>query len=211
MIEQRVQRGRPRSERARRAVLESTAELLLRDGLSGVTMDAVARHAGVSKATIYRWWPAKETLAVDALYDEWDAAVPRSADTGSLRGDLLALIRPWVKVVQDRRYGPVVAGLMAKVQSDPEFAKTYNARLVDPRRERAREALRRAAERGEIGPPPDMELAIDLLYGPIYHRLLHGHAPVDDEFLSRLVDGVVAAVAAPDQRQTTPPAAAPMA
>ena len=205
MIEERSQRGRPRSQRARRAVLESAAALMLRDGLNGVTMDAVARDAGVSKATIYRWWPAKETLAVDALFDEWDAAVPHSEDTGSLRGDLLALICPWVKLVKQRRYAPVVAGLVAKVQSDPEFAKVFNTRLVEPRRERAREAFRRSVERGEIAQPPDMELAIDLLYGPIYHRLLQSHAPVNDQFLRHLVDAVVAATdhAAPTTPEAT--------
>ena len=68
------QRGRPRSERARKAILEAAAELLLARGLSAVSMDAVAERAGVSKATIYRWWATKETLALDALYTEWAAA-----------------------------------------------------------------------------------------------------------------------------------------
>src|ERR1039458_1340509 len=87
-------RGRPRSERARKAILEAAAELLLARGLSAVSMDAVAEQAGVSKATIYRWWPTKETLALDALYTEWAAARPYPRDTGSLRGDLLSLFRP---------------------------------------------------------------------------------------------------------------------
>ena len=68
-------RGRPRSEKAREAILAAAAELLLERGLGAVSMDAVAEQAGVSKATIYRWWPTKETLALDALYHEWDAAV----------------------------------------------------------------------------------------------------------------------------------------
>src|SRR6202142_4666186 len=87
------QRGRPRSEKARDAILAAAAELLLARGLGAVSMDAVAEQAGVSKATIYRWWPTKETLALDALYHEW-SAVPAPRDTGSLRGDLLSLLLP---------------------------------------------------------------------------------------------------------------------
>src|ERR1022692_2914324 len=71
-------------------------------GRAAVSMDAVAERAGVSKATIYRWWPTKETLALDALYTEWDAARPYSRDTGSLRGDLLALLRPWARLASSR-------------------------------------------------------------------------------------------------------------
>ena len=83
-------RGRPRSEKARLAILEAATELLLVQGLSAVSMDAVAERAGVSKATIYRWWPTKETLALDALFNEWAAARPRRA------GHRLAAGRPAV-------------------------------------------------------------------------------------------------------------------
>src|SRR6476659_4652800 len=88
------QRGRPRSEQASNAILTAAAELLLEHGLAAINMDAVAARAGVSKATIYRWWPTKETLALDALYHEWDTARPELQDTGSLRADLLALLGP---------------------------------------------------------------------------------------------------------------------
>lgn len=88
-------RGRPRSETARKAVLAAAAELLLDRGLSGVSMDAVAERARVSKATIYRWWPTKETLALDMLFNEWSAVTPQHYESGSLRIDLLALLRAW--------------------------------------------------------------------------------------------------------------------
>jgi len=82
-------RGRPRSARAHEATLEAAAGLLLERGLDAVSMDAVAARAGVSKATIYRWWPTKESLALDALYTQWSAAAPVPRDTGSLRDDLI--------------------------------------------------------------------------------------------------------------------------
>jgi AcrR family transcriptional regulator len=180
-------RGRPRSEKARKAVLDAAAELLLARGLSAVSMDAVAERAGVSKATIYRWWPTKETLALDALYSEWDAR-PHPRDTGSLRGDLLALLRPWARLAGSRPYGRVIAALVTEAQTDPVFAAEYRHRVVEPRRDQARAIFRRAIERGEIPADTKIEVALDLLYGPLYHRLLHGHAPLNDRFTQDVID-----------------------
>jgi AcrR family transcriptional regulator len=184
-------RGRPRSERARLAILEAAAELLLDRGLSAVSMDAVAERAGVSKATIYRWWPTKETLALDALFNEWQAATPTTRDTGSLRGDLLALMRPWARLAGSRPYGRVIAALITEAQTDPGFAAEYRARFVEPRRGQAREVFRRAIDRGEIPADTKIEVALDMLYGPLYHRLLHGHAPLNDRFVRDVVDGAL--------------------
>jgi AcrR family transcriptional regulator len=179
--------GRPRSEKARSAILEAAAELLLEQGLGAVSMDTVAARAGVSKATIYRWWPTKQTLALDALYHEW-AGVPGARDTGSLRGDLLTLLRPWARLTGRRPYGRAIAALLTEAQTDPAFAREYRAGFVHPRREEGRAILRRAIERGEIAANTKIEVALDLLYGPIYHRLLHGHAPLNDRFVRDVID-----------------------
>jgi AcrR family transcriptional regulator len=181
-------RGRPRSERAQQAILAAAAELLLARGLAAVSMDAVAEQAGVSKATIYRWWPSKEALALDALYAQWAAAQPSRVDTGTLRGDLLALLRPWAAAVGSGPYGRVVAALLTEAQSDPAFAAEYRQRVVQPRRDHARAILSRAIERDEIPACTKTEVAIDLLYGPLYHRLLHAHAPLDDQFVEDVID-----------------------
>ena len=181
-------RGRPRSEKAHKAILDAAAELLLARGLSAVSMDAVAERAGVSKATIYRWWPTKETLALDALYTEWATVGPSPRDTGSLRGDLLALLRPWARLTSSRPYGRVIAALITEAQTDPVFATEYRQRVVEPRRDQARAIFRRAIERGEIPPHTNIEVALDLLYGPLYHRLLHGHAPLTDRFTQDVID-----------------------
>jgi AcrR family transcriptional regulator len=185
------QRGRPRSERARKAILEAAAELLLARGLSAVSMDAVAERAGVSKATIYRWWPTKETLALDALYTEWAAARSQTRDTGSLRGDLLSMLRPWARLAGSRPYGRVVAALLTEAQTDPVFGAEYRQRFLEPRREQVREIFRRAIERGEIPAGTKVEVSLDLLYGSVYHRLLHGHAPLNDRFVRDVVDTVL--------------------
>jgi AcrR family transcriptional regulator len=193
-------RGRPRSEKARGAILEAAAELLLEQGLTAVSMDAVAARAGVSKATIYRWWPTKETLALDALYHEW-AGVPPPQDTGSLRGELLGLLRPWARLASRRPYGRAIAALLTEAQTDPAFAHQYRTRFVQPRREQARAIFRRAIERGEIPADTKIEVALDLLYGPIYHRLLHGHAPLNDRFVRDVIDTALNGIApAPPRR-----------
>ena len=188
MTTERVQRGRPRSEAAHRSILQAAAELLLTHGLAAVSMDAVAERAGVSKATIYRWWPTKETLALDALYSEWAKAAPSPRDTGTLRGDLLSLLRPWARLASSRPYGRVVAALVTEAQTDPVFAQEYQQRVVAPRRDQARAVFQRAMERGEIPADTKLDVALDLIYGPLYHRLLHGHAPLNDRFVRDVID-----------------------
>jgi AcrR family transcriptional regulator len=188
-------RGRPRSARAREAVLAAAADLLLTRGLGAVSMNAVAEQAGVSKATIYRWWPTKETLALDALHHEW-ALARATEETGSVRTELLALLRPWVRVVGKRPYGRVIAALITEAQTDPGFAELYLERFVEPRRAQVRPILVRAIERGELPATTNIELALDLFYGPLYHRMLHGHAPLNERFLLDLVDTVLAGLAA---------------
>jgi AcrR family transcriptional regulator len=188
-------RGRPRSEKAHTAILEAAAELLLARGLSAVSMDAVAQRAGVSKATIYRWWPTKETLALDALYSEWAAARPYPRDTGALRGDLLSLLRPWARLAGSRPYGRVIAALITEAQTDPAFAAEYRERFVEPRRDLARAIFRRAIQRGEIPADTKIEVALDLLYGPLYHRLLHGHAPLNERFVRDVIDTALDGIA----------------
>jgi AcrR family transcriptional regulator len=186
-------RGRPRSERARTAILDAAGELLIEHGLPAVSMDTVAARAGVSKATIYRWWPTKEMLAMDSLYHEW-SGVPAPRDTGSLRGDLRGLFRPWVREVARRPYGMVIAALLTQAQAGPRFAEEYRARFVEPRRDQARTIFARAIDRGEIGPDTNVEIALDMLYGPVYHRLLYGHAPLNDRFVTDLIDTVLSGI-----------------
>ncbi len=184
-------RGRPRSERARLAILDTAGELLLEHGLAGASMDAVAARAGVSKATIYRWWPSKETLALEAVYRAWSDVGPPQPDTGSLRGDLRAMLLPWARRLRERPYGRVIAAFITEAQTDPAFEEQYRTGFVEPRRALGRAALARAAARGEIPAEVDVDVALDMLYGPIYHRLLHRHAPFTDRFVTEVVDVVV--------------------
>jgi len=202
-VQAEARRGRPRSERAQRAILTAAADLVLERGLDAVSMDALAESAGVSKATIYRWWPTKEAVALDALAAAWAGPGLVAPDTGTLRGDLLALLRPWLRRVKARPYARVLGAFIAKAHSDPAFAADYLARVVTPRRDIARTVVDRAIERGEIRADTPVDVALDVIYGAIYHRLLHGHAPLTDRFVTQVVDTVLNGLVSqsPDTRE----------
>ena len=191
-----ARRGRPRSEKAQRAILEAAAELLVAQSLAAVSVAEVAARAGVSKATIYRRWRTKELLALDALFDAWTADHRPIHATGKLHADLLTLLRPWVELLRTRPYGHLLAALLAEAQTNARFAEEYWLRLVGPRRDEARALIEHAVERGTAS-GPEIELALDLVYGAIYHRLFHGHAPLDERFLHDVVGSAVAVLERP--------------
>jgi len=188
-------RGRPRSAKARQSILDAATALLIEHGIDAVSMDELAELAGVSKATVYRWWPSKHMLALDVLLADWDAGAPRPRDTGSLRGDLRLLFRPWARRLSARPYGAVVAALAAEARLDAQFAELWRERFIRLRREPGRAALQRAIDRGELPPGTDVELVLDLLDGPLYHRLLHGHAPINERVAGSIVDAIITGIA----------------
>jgi AcrR family transcriptional regulator len=189
-------RGRPRSESRRQAILKAAYKLLSDHGLAGTSMDAVAERAGVSKATIYRWWSSKELLALDALYESWDTepGPALAMDVTTLEDELLALVLPWVRMVADSSSTRILLGILTKAKDDPGFADAYRERFIQPRREGSRGVLRRAIERGEVAADVDIEVAADLVWGPLYHRLLHGHERFDERFARRSVAMAVAGI-----------------
>ena len=172
--------------------MSAAEKLLLRHGLADVSMDEIADSAGVSKATIYRWWPSKELLALEALLHSWDGDRDKEKDTGTLRGDLRAILRPWVKRVTERRFTPLIAALTAEAQCDVKFARQWRERFLESRRACDREVFRRAIHRGEISAKTDVDLALDMIFGTLYHRLLHAHQPVSVPVAYRVVDQVLA-------------------
>jgi AcrR family transcriptional regulator len=182
-------RGRPRSERARRAILKAAGELLERHGFTAVTMERIAERAGVSKATIYRWWPNKAAVMTDSFLE---LMVPDTSplDTGSAREDLRLRLRGLAHVLAGRS-GRFVAALIAESQTDPEVAEALRTQWISVRRRETRPLLRRGIERGELRSDLDLEVAIDALYGPVYWRMLTGYAPLSDDFVDRLVDHVI--------------------
>jgi AcrR family transcriptional regulator len=172
--------GRPRSEGCRQKVLAAADTIFARDGLARMSVDAIALSAGVSKATIYRWWPNKAAIVMEALLasTEADVHVPVSPFP---EDDLIAKIRRTVALFRGPR-SRVIASLIGQAQSDPEIAEAYRQQLLGPRRIAMRAAIDRAVEAGLYRADIDFDLAIDILYGPLYQRLLLRHAPLDEAF-----------------------------
>lgn len=181
--------GRPRDERADRAILEATLELTRTCGLAGLHMDAVAAHAGVSKATIYRRWASKEALVLDA----WAAVVQPSPvpDTGSLRRDLADYFDGFADKVASGSAGEVLPHLLTAARTNPEIAGMLQD-YVRNRREPIRLILQRARRRGELDHHVDVELVIDALVGPLMYRVLVTGGVVDARTVRRLHDLVLA-------------------
>lgn len=182
--------GRPRSAEAGAAILEAATELLAEKGLSGMSMEEVAARAGVGKATVYRRWPSRGALALDAFLAEFQSRLA-PANTGSLRGDLRLALETWVRAVTTTRAGKMLAGLIAEAQQDPDLAMAWRERVFNPLRQHHREIVERAVRRGEVPAGTDADLVLDLVFGSAYHRLLHGHLPLDERFALRAVDLVV--------------------
>jgi AcrR family transcriptional regulator len=178
--------GRPREQRADRAILRAAIELIAAQGVRDLRMDDVADRARVGKATIYRRYRSKDelvTAAVSALVSE--IPVP---DAGSTRADLDALMDGAVKVY---RGGSVEAGVMPSLvdamSRDVELARSVRDGFLEGRRAALRAVLERGIERGDLRADLDLELALDVLAGPLFYRLLITGGPIDRQ----LADGVV--------------------
>ena len=181
--------GRPRSEQARVAILRSALKLLGENGFSDLTIEAVAAHANVGKATVYRWWPNKAALIADAFASSTTRKL-HFPDTGSLRSDMSQQMRQVVKVFRSRR-GRIVSAMLAGGQSDREIIAAFRERFLWPRRREAYATLRRGIQRGELPRNVDMDLLLDSLYGPIYMRFLIRHIKLTADFVDHLCEMVL--------------------
>ncbi len=177
--------GRPRSERARLATLEAAADLLVEGGLTAATMEAIAARAGVSKVTIYQWWPSRGAVAVDAYFHRFDETYSY-VDTGDVAADLTTQVRLLIHAFRGRA-GEIMAELIGRAQTDPVLAETLRTGWLVPRREAAAAVLERAVARGQLRPDADIPTVMDELYAPLYWRLLMRHQPLDDALADELV------------------------
>jgi AcrR family transcriptional regulator len=177
--------GRPRSEATRLAILDATADLMLESGFSGTTIEAIAARARVSKVTIYKWWPSRGAVAIDAYFHRFreTSVYP---DTGDVATDITTQILSVIETFRGRA-GYVMAELLGHAQSDPALAEMLRVRWLQPRREAATVVLQRAIERGEIRKDVSLPVLMDELYGPVYYRLIARHEPLSDEFAHELV------------------------
>lgn len=172
--------GRPRSEKARKAVLRSTLALLKRVGFNDLSIEAVAAKARVGKATIYRWWPNRAELVVAAFVFAVEPEL-RFPSAGSVLQSLHRQMRRWA-VIFHSPLGQIVAAVIGAGQSDPEILDAFRSHWIEPRRIEARKLLQQAIAKGEIRSDLDPDAILDLFYGPLYLRLLLKHAPLNEKF-----------------------------
>ncbi|WP_028049031.1 TetR/AcrR family transcriptional regulator [Cellulomonas sp. URHD0024] len=181
--------GRRRDESKDDAILEAARELLVERGFDGMTMDAVADRAGAGKATVYRRWPSKVQLTVEAVVCSrgMSATVDEIPDTGSLRGDLLAVRfgRPTDDATE------LMSGIMSAVRENPEVAAVFHEQFVRSRVRLMRGLLERAQARGELRPDVDLDIVSAVAPAMISYRKLVAGLKVDDEFVVSMIDSVI--------------------
>ncbi len=161
-----------------------------------MSIEEVAARAGVGKTTIYRRWPSKGLLALDAFVTSFSAEQARP-DTGTLRGDLIVALHAWVRAVTETAMGPMLTGLIAEAQNDPELRGAWRDRVLEPLRVQHRMMLDRAVDRGEIPPGIDPDVVLDLFFGAAEHRLLLGHLPMSARFIEQVVDIILNGIQRP--------------
>jgi AcrR family transcriptional regulator len=186
------------TDRVRQTALATTTQLLAEVGLDSFTMDDVVRRSGLSKSTLYRWWPSKGSLAFDAFREKirevaeaMDEFMPYE-DRGRAEGELFTQVNGMMQLLARTDTGRTLADLIAEGRRDDRVLDSFRTDFLMPRRRRSREIIERELIR--LGRPDAVpaDVVLDLLYGAIYFRLLVGHAPLDEAFARQIVDFVTA-------------------
>ena len=183
-----------RSERSRRAILGAALDLVEDVGYAKTSVEGIAARAGVGKQTIYRWWPSKGAVLLDALLtlSEDDEGVEPLPDTGDLVADLKLVLRATVDELTNPRYDAPMRALATEILHDPALHEEWRERIDGPLTRIREERLRSAQAAGELRADLDLALAIDLIWGPLFHRWLQGSGPLTPQFADELVDAAVA-------------------
>lgn len=199
--------GRPRSAAAHVAILGAAIALVREVGYDAVTIEGIAERAGVGKATLYRWWPSRELLVVEAI-GQIVRAIP-VPDTGRAEADILALMRASMMMYADPATGPLLSGLVAAMARHPAVADAVRTGFVREWRTAVHVVLRRAAARGELRRRLDTSLALDLLAGPLFYRYLMLGVAIDERFIRRVVRSVLRGLAPATAARRSPPSPLP--
>jgi len=192
-LPERRGRGRRPADEVRADVLRAVGDLLLAEGSAELTFERVARLAGVSKTTLYKWWPSKGALALDGYFHAVEPALA-FPDTGDIRADLISQLRAFAQVMTQTPGGRVLAELIGQAQTDADLAQAYRALYSAERRRLACDRMRKAQDVGQLRSEVDPQVVVDQLWGAVYHRLLIPDEPVTDAFIvalvSNLLDGI---------------------
>jgi AcrR family transcriptional regulator len=191
-------RGRPRSERARAAILAAATDLLVSGRIDAVTMEAIAARAGVSKSTIYKWWPSPAHVILESFFNRTSHTIAID-ESASLQEVLTSQVMLLMRLFRDSDAGPLMADLMAASRADPDIRAALDEQWLRPRRQVGARLLRAGVERGELDAGTDIAAAVDQIFAPVYYRLLLGHEPLHDALAATLVRQVL------DGLRTRPP------
>jgi AcrR family transcriptional regulator len=186
--------GRPRDSNATALILRTALDLGEELGFAGLTVEGIAARAGVAKTTIYRRWPNVWAIIMDAFLAEVTRMAPLQ-ERPTARESFAASMRLLARAYRSRQ-GKVLRPLLGQAQMDDKLREAVRKRWVEPRREVAREIVRRGVENGELRTGLDADVVLDALYGPFYHRLLvpYENAPISDAYIDALVDTVFGGV-----------------
>ncbi|MBY8865457.1 MULTISPECIES: TetR/AcrR family transcriptional regulator [Streptomyces] len=185
----RPRSGNRRDEAARLAVLHAADDLLAEHGFGALTVEAIARRAGVAKQTIYRWWPSKVEILLDTLIEDSGKRLP--VPTGQPTAETIrGYLRDFARFLTDDPAGKVLLALLAEAQHDPGTAERFHERYLGPRRAQERDMLRRAITAGEIALDLDPDTTLDAITGPLVYRALTG-APVSPALVDALADNLL--------------------
>jgi AcrR family transcriptional regulator len=176
------------------SIVEATLDELAEKGYQGLSMDAVARRAGVGKSALYRRWPSKQEMTISILA-QLGVPLAETADTGSFRGDIRALLDAIVLWFTDPRLGPIFVDLNAAARTNDQLGAALTEHVSDPRRNRGMEIIERALARGELPADVDRELALDTIAAPVYWRLHIRRLPISSEYLDSVAGLIVRAFA----------------
>ena len=183
------------NEKTRRAILAATVSLFDRLDYGSITMDAVARAAGFSRATIYRHWPSRQLLVLEAYTAKMSDALA-APDTGDAIEDLRTSLAQMAFCLDFGGAASTVSGIIVDAIADPEFSRLYRRVMLRERREVFGSILARGQERGQIRRDIDLDVAVDAIYGAVHHRLLVSRQIIDGPFMKALVDVTMNGLAA---------------
>lgn len=183
------------------AITEAVLDELATHGYGRLSMEAVAKRAGVGKSALYRRWPSKQDMVISVL-SEFSVPLAEIPDTGSLRGDLVETLRAVHNWLAHPRFAAILSDLTAEAARNPALAAAITATIGEPRRALGAATFRRAIDRGELVADLDLELALDLAAAPIYWRLTVRRAPIEPGYLDQLAEYILRAL---DARTAAPP------
>ncbi len=182
-------RGRPRDESVQSAILNAALDIVREHGLAALSLDAIAKYAGTSRPTLYRWWQSKGEILLDAMLEATNRTVTYK-QSGVLLNDLRQHARDYV-VLLTGPYGAAYRAVFAEGLANDEFMKLVRTRLIAPRRAATQARLMQAIYAGELPRKVDIERLIDALYAPFLYRLILAHQPLNSKYADAHIEHIL--------------------